>query len=291
MTKVVLAIMAPTVNLANYLFGVDRGYFKAEGLDVEVIVRPGARNTEAVLKGEADFGVANECVIQEALRGPTELRILLQVLIDPLHSVLVQKDIQSLADLKGRNIAVPAAGSTPEIQTRRFLKDHGLEPGRDITVVPQPPADTMADRIGRFVSGEYSALIASPPTPFALQAKGYQAIAELSDAFPECASHGLVATQKTIAERPDVVKAMVRAYTKGVTELKTNRSAALEFIEKRFNMDSDTAARCWELMRSRWTASLSWDALKRETAFHAQNAGVVPVAPESFTDPRFAPTA
>ena len=53
--RVRLAIMAPSLNLCNYLFGIERGFFLREALDVEVMIRPGLRNTEAVARGEADF--------------------------------------------------------------------------------------------------------------------------------------------------------------------------------------------------------------------------------------------
>jgi ABC-type nitrate/sulfonate/bicarbonate transport system substrate-binding protein len=289
---VCLAIMAPTLNLCNYLFGIEQGFFRKEGLDVEVIVRPGLRNTLAVAEGEADFGAdfgaANECVIQTALRGPTDLRILLQVLNDPLHELIVQRGIRSIQDLKGKQVAVPAAGSTPEIQTRQFLRKSGLIPDRDVFVIPQAPADTMADRIRKFEEGVYAALIASPPTPFLLQEKGYNSITELSGHFPRTASHGLVATTATIARRHLLVEAMVRGYVRGVTALKEDREAALSFISGRFNVEASLAGRCYDVLKERWTAGLSLEALRSEIEFQARNAGVDPIAVEAITDSRFA---
>ncbi|OGA04570.1 MAG: hypothetical protein A3H35_17570 [Betaproteobacteria bacterium RIFCSPLOWO2_02_FULL_62_17] len=282
-----LAIMAPTLNLCNYLFGIEQGFFRREGLEVNVIVRPGLRNTQAVLQGEADFGAANECVIQTALRGPTDLRILLQVLNDPLHELIVQKGIRSLEDLKGKQVAVPAAGSTPEIQARQFLRNSGLVPDRDVFVVPQVPADTMADRIRKFEEGVYAALIASPPAPFFLQAKGYNSLTELSSHFPGTASHGLVATTTTIATRRSMVEAMVRGYTHGVTALKEDREAALRFISGHFHLERALAGRCYDLLKDRWTAGLSMDSLRTECEFQARNAGVDPIVPESIADNSF----
>ena len=284
---VCLAIMAPTLNLCNYLYGIEQGFFRKEGIDVKVIVRPGLRNTQAVLQGEADFGAANECVIQAALRGPTELRILLQVLNDPLHDLIVQRGVRNLQDLKGKQVAVPAAGSTPEIQTRQFLRDNGLVPDRDVVVVPQAPTDTMEDRIRKFEEGIYAGLVASPPTPLLLQAKGYHAITELSSHFPGTASHGLVATATTIATRRPLVEAMVRGYVRGVTALKHDREAAIEFISARFRLESSLAGRCYDLLKDRWTAGLSLESLRTECEFHARNAGVDRFAPETIADGSF----
>lgn len=285
---VCLAIMAPTLNLCNYLYGIENGFFRREGIDVKVIVRPGLRNTQAVESGEADFCAANECVIQMAQRGPTDLRIILQVLNDPLHDVIVREGTESILELKGKNIAVPAAGSTPEIQTRLFLQQSGLEPGRDVFVVPQVAPDTMADRIRKFEEGVYAALVASPPTPFLLHAKGHKSFTELSSHFPGTASHGMVATVATIANRRPLVEAMVRGYVRGVTALKEDRDAAIAFIASHFHLDALVAGRCYDLMHDRWTAGLSLESLRTECAFHGQNAGVAAIAAQSIVDDSFA---
>ena len=282
-----LAIMAPTLNLCNYLFGIEQGFFLKEGIEVEVIIRPGLRNTQAVAQGEADFGAANECVIQTAMRGPTDLRILLQVLNDPLHDLIVQPGIRSLEDLRGKQVAVPGDGSTPEIQTRLFLQKNGLVPDRDVFVVPQAPAETMGDRVRKFEEGAFAALIASPPTPLLLQAKGYHSLTELSSHFPGTASHGLVATTTTIERRRALVEAVVRGYVRGVTALKKDRVAALRFITGRFHLEASLAGRCYDLLRDRWTAGLSLESLRAECEFQARNAGVDPIAPEAITDASF----
>ena len=174
--KVSLAIMAPSMNLCNYLFGIHRGFFLEEGLEVEVIFRPGRRNTDAVMSGEADFGAANECVIKEALQGPTDLKILLQVLKDPLHDLIVTPEIETLQDLKGKRIATPAEGSTPLVQTKMFFQNNGLIPDRDVILVPQAHGQTMKDRIRQFEQGEYTGLIAAPPTPSLLHKKGFKSL-------------------------------------------------------------------------------------------------------------------
>lgn len=279
---VCLAIMAPTLNLCNYLFGIEQGFFRKEGLEVKLIIRPGLRNTRAVEQGEADFGAANECVIQTALRGATDLRILLQVLKEPLHDLIVQPGIRDVHGLKGRRIAVPGAGSTPEIQTRLFLRKSGLVPDQDVLVVPQASGETMADRIRKFEEGEYAGLIASPPNPFLLHERGYKSITELSTHFPGSASHGLVATTPTIAKRRSLVEAMVRGYVNGVTALKEDREAALRFISGHFQLERSLAGRCYDLLKDRWTAELSLESLRTEIGFHAHHAGVEPIAPEAI---------
>jgi ABC-type nitrate/sulfonate/bicarbonate transport system substrate-binding protein len=218
--KVRLAIMAPSLNLCNYFFSIEQGFFLREALDVEVMIRPGQRNTDAVARGEADFGAANECVIQTALEGPTDLRILLQVLKDPIHDLIVAPGIESFEHFRGQRIAIPVAGSTPEIQTRLLLQEQGLLPARDVFLVPRAPGEKMADHVRGLEAGAYAGLVAAPPILFLLENKGFRSLMELSTHFPGAASHGLVATTSTIAERRLIVEAMVRGYVRGVTGLR-----------------------------------------------------------------------
>jgi ABC-type nitrate/sulfonate/bicarbonate transport system substrate-binding protein len=286
--RVRLAIMAPSLNLCNYLFGIERGFFLQEALDVQVMIRPGLRNTEAVARGEADFGAANECVIQTALAGPTDLRILLQVLKDPVHDLIVASGIESFEHFRGQRIATPVAGSTPEIQTRLLLQEQGLLAGRDVFLVPRAPGEKMADHVRGLEAGAYAGLVAAPPILFLLENKGFRSLIELSSHFPGAASHGLVATTATIANRRPLVDAMVRGYIRGVAALKTDREAAVEFIARRFKLELPLAVRCYDGLKDLWSADLSPDNLRSVIAFHARTLGRSPIALVSVVDTRFA---
>jgi ABC-type nitrate/sulfonate/bicarbonate transport system substrate-binding protein len=286
--KVRLAIMAPSLNLCNYLFAVEQGFFLRESLDVEVMIRPGPRNVEAVAHGEADFGAANECAIQAALQGPTDLRIILQVLKDPIHHLIVGPGIQSLGGFQGKRIATPVRGSIPEVQTRFLLQQHGLLPDRDVFLTPRAPGEKMADHVRGLEAGLYAALVAAPPILFLLENKGFRALTELSARFPGASSLGLVATTTTIATRRSLVEAMVRGYARGVTALKTDPETATDFIARRFKLEAPLAVRCYDALKDLWCADLSPDLLRSEIAFNARVLGRNPIEIESIMDGQFA---
>lgn len=286
--KVRLAIMAPSLNLCNYLFGVEQGFFLRESLDVEVMIRPGPRNAEAVAGGEADFGAANECAIQTALKGPTDLRIILQVLKDPLHHLIVGPRIQGLRDLQGKRIATPVVGSIPEVQTRLLLQEHGLLPNQDVSLTPRAPGEKMADHVRGLETGVYAGLVAAPPIFFLLESKGFRALTELSSNFPGTSSLGLVTNRDTVTKRRSVVEAMVRGYSRGVTALKTERETAVDFIARRFKLEPPLAVRCYDALKDLWCADLSPKLLHSEIAFHARILNRNPIELESIVDGRFA---
>lgn len=280
--------MAPSLNLCNYLFGIEQGFFLRESLDVEVLIRPGPRNTEAVVRGEADFGAANECAIQAALRGSTSLRIVLQVLKDPIHHLIVGARIHSLRDLQEKRIATPVAGSIPEVQTRLLLQEHNLLPDRDVFLVPRAPREKMTDHVRGLEAGIYAGLVAAPPILFLLENKGFRALTELSSHFPGASTLGLVTGIDTITNRRPLVEAMVRGYSRGVTALKTERETAVDFIARRFKLALPLAVRCYDTLRNLWCADLSPKLLRSEIDFHARILKRKPIELESIMDGRFA---
>src|SRR5207253_2572021 len=109
----------------------------------------------------------------------------------------------------------------------------------------------------------------------------------LSTHFPGTASHGMIATTQFIAAHEATVAAMVRAFTRGVSVLKSDRHRAVGYIGRRFKLDEKLAAQCYDLMREHWTASLSLDALRVECDFHARVAGLPAITPERIADARF----
>jgi ABC-type nitrate/sulfonate/bicarbonate transport system substrate-binding protein len=146
----------------------------------------------------------------------------------------------------------------------------------------------MADHVRGLEAGAYAGLVAAPPILFLLENKGFRSLTELSSHFPGAASHGLVATTATIANRRPLVEAMVRGYVRGVAALKTDREAAVEFIARRFKLELSLAVRCYDGLKDLWSADLSPDILRSEIAFHARTLGRSPIALESVVDTQFA---
>jgi hypothetical protein len=83
---------------------------------------------------------------------------------------------------------------------------------------------------------------------------------------------------------------MVRGYVRGVTALKTDREAAVEFIARRFQLELPLAVRCYDGLKNLWSADLSPDILRSEIDFHARTLGRSPIELESIVDSQFAAT-
>ena len=76
--------------------------------------------------------------------------------------------IRTIRDLKGKTVAVPELESAHRLFVVSMATYVGLDPSRDITFVVYPPADSVQ----RLADGQVDALMAFPPIPQELRAKG-----------------------------------------------------------------------------------------------------------------------
>ncbi|MDR3153917.1 MAG: ABC transporter substrate-binding protein [Deltaproteobacteria bacterium] len=130
---------APKVIKAGYTGGLcegpihiahERGFFKDEGLDVELIkLEPGA-NFEAIAAGQIDASFGLLATLIQPLSNGLPIKI-----TTGLHTgcdkVLVKPDsgIKAAADLKGKRIGVPSLTSSPIMFARRALAAAGVKVG------------------------------------------------------------------------------------------------------------------------------------------------------------------
>src|SRR5262249_49383901 len=107
-----------------------KGCFIREGIDLIVIPIPGGtdRIVAALDKGEVDTGRnATPYMIQAALQGSPSVAIAAQTL-NPVYSLIVNPQIKSFADLKGKVIGLSTPGDTITLSTVRLLAHRGVRP-------------------------------------------------------------------------------------------------------------------------------------------------------------------
>jgi len=109
---------------------VEKGFFEAEGLKVEIIKLAPGTAFEAVTAGKTEAGFALLASLIQPLSNGLPIKI-----TTGLHTgcdkLLVPKDsnIKTLADLKGKRIGVPSMNSSPIIFAKRALADAGVGVG------------------------------------------------------------------------------------------------------------------------------------------------------------------
>ena len=126
--KVTFSYSAVSMTWFPVKVAVERGFFRNEGLEAQLIQMNGNIATVALANGHIDFSLNISPVLNGAMQG---LRTKLVAALNsrPLFSLVVRPEITSSSDLKGKVFAVSSFGNTQAILTEKHLQHLGLKKG------------------------------------------------------------------------------------------------------------------------------------------------------------------
>ena len=214
---------------AGFIAMVDKGGFGAKhGLKIEILqIKAGATLMKALIAGEidsVDMGAAESIVA--GVRG-TGVKIVGCTWPGVPQVVLVRAEIKTLADLKGKNVAISSPGSLPDLLFRGML-DAANVPFSDVKLATQG-ADL--DRYKSLISGITDAAVVSNEFEAVMPAN-IKVLAKGSTAVPKFIRLCLATSNKVLTERrADLVKfvaAEMDAYKYAATHRDENIKLAHE---------------------------------------------------------------
>src|SRR5207247_6195896 len=124
-----------------------RGIFRRQGLDTEVIVVGGAGTTgvSALLAGDIQYvSAAGDAIVNANLRGGDTVMIA-SVINRGLQRIIVKPDIKTQADLKGKRVGVTRVGAVSHTVLMMILRRWGST-DRDVQVVQLGSSPNMFAR-------------------------------------------------------------------------------------------------------------------------------------------------
>jgi NitT/TauT family transport system substrate-binding protein len=220
LTKVPVQIPSISPAIAVFAVARERGYYRQEGLDVQLVVIPSALGTQALLAGSIKFATAGGSGLLPILRG-APMRYLFTSFSRPMFWLYAKSDIRSVAALKGKKVGVSSLGSGPDSLLREVLKKHGLDANRDVAVMP------VGSGTGRFFAlqaGSVDAAMLSVPANLLAQEAGFRELVSfINEEWIEL--QGTVnATEQLLAAEPGLVEKFLRATLKGFIYYREQRA-------------------------------------------------------------------
>jgi NitT/TauT family transport system substrate-binding protein len=218
---------APGAGYADLYVAADHGIYKKHGLNVELVrLNDSSQLVAGLTSGSVQVGVGVGQDTAAAIMKGTDLRYV--AMSEPRYNLELwaSPDIKSVADLKGKKVALTSPGSQSDFGLTALLKKHGLT-RNDVTgvFVKSIPAEVAA-----LQSGAVSALLTQPPQGTETREKGAVRIATLTDLdFPL----GMYTVQgKYLDANREVVRRFVQAEAEALQFLRTNEKDTLQSIMK-----------------------------------------------------------
>ena len=201
------------------------GYFEEEGLDVELLLVPGADKVAAsVLSGDVQIGFCgSEATIYIYNQGQEDYLINFAGLTKRDGSFIISREkIEdfTLDDLKGKTIIGGRIGGMPEMTLEYTLKEAGIDPNTDLTIDTSIEFAAMS---GAFIGGTGDFVSLFEPNALQLEQQGYgyvvASLGELGGVVPYTAYN---AKKSYIESNPDVIEGFTKAIQKGLDYVHNN---------------------------------------------------------------------
>ena len=178
--KVRLSEVAHTIFYAPQYVAIEKGYFKEEGIDIELSLANGAdKVSAALLSGDSDIGFCgSEATIYVYNGGEKDyLKTFAQLTRKDGSFIVSREKIKNfkLEDLKGKTVIGGRSGGMPEMTFEYALKQNGIDPRNDVDIDTSVAFPAMS---GAFIGGQGDFVTLFEPNATQVERQGYGYVVE-----------------------------------------------------------------------------------------------------------------
>ena len=225
LTTVRIGYVSRSILDMPFIIARDRGYFREEGLEPELIFIKAAQTIPAMLAGGIDFGTATGTAITAALSG-IDVRVVFAMSDKPSFDLIALPSITNLQQMRGKKLGITAFGALAETLAREIFLANKL-PQEQVTFIPLGTSDVLYVALK---AGTIDATMLQIPQTFLAQDEGFRKLASGADVY-RVVQGGLTTAKATISERPELVTKVIRATLRAVRLIKNDKTYALEFMK------------------------------------------------------------
>jgi NitT/TauT family transport system substrate-binding protein len=256
LTKISLPMgYIPNIQFAPMYVALEKGYFREAGIDLELDYKFETDGVALVGAGELPFAVVSgEQVLLARAQGLPVTYVAAWYQEYPV-SIVAKSQVGVLIpqDLKGKKVGLPGLFGANYVGLRALLFEAQMSES-DLTL------DSIGfNQVELMATGEQDVVVGyTANEPIQLRARGI-AVTEIRVAdYVQLASNGILASEEIIAENPDLVRAFVGAFLKGLGDTIANPDEAFELSEAHIpnfaDLDANVQMEVLETSIEQWQA-------------------------------------
>jgi NitT/TauT family transport system substrate-binding protein len=247
--KVVVTYSSRSIASIDLFIAQERGYFREEGLDAQLVQVRATAAIAAIVSGDVDALGSIGSAIRAIPRG-APIKVLAVSLRRPVFWLVARPELKSFSDLKGKVMGTTTLGGSQHTAGVRMLRRAGLNPDKDVTVVLGGDVPTQLQAL---INGSIQIGILSPP--MIIVARDKYKMNVLASAMEEFTSlqNGLGVLDRNLKEQRELVKRILRARAKGNRFFHQNERGTSEILAKVLSVDFQTALETHRLSRFAFT--------------------------------------
>jgi NitT/TauT family transport system substrate-binding protein len=266
--KVTLSYSAVSMTWFPVKVAVEKGFFRNEGLEPQLIQMNGNVATVALANGHIDFSLNISPVLNGAMQG-LGTKLVAALNSRPLFALVVRREITSASDLKGKVLAVASFGNTQAILTEKHLHHLGLNKGDyQLLALGATPA-----RIAALEKNIAQGSLMPLPTNVQLESRGYRLLGNTAEIVIHPIA-GLGVQEERIKKDPDLITRALRATLRSLQLLQATPRDTLKILMSWTRATEKDALRALELAKPGFSAngmlgdedlSIEWTFIQQQT--------------------------
>jgi len=225
LTTVRIGYVSRSILDMPFIIARDRGLFREEGLEPELIFIRAGLTPQVLLAGGIDFGTATGTGISAAVNG-ADIRLIFALTDRPSFDLISVPSITNIQQLRGKKLGISGIGALAEILARQILIANHVPP-EQVTFLPLGTSDVTFIALK---AGAIDATMLQIPQKFFAIDDGFRKLAAGADVY-RAVMGGLTTTRATLAERPELVSKMIRATTRAVRLIRNDKKYVIDFMK------------------------------------------------------------
>ena len=213
-TPLSAVVISVSVTIWPAIVADKKGYFKDEGLDFDFINSGSStRSAQQVAAGSAPIGSSSMVDTMRAIDKGARIKVFLNSLAVGTHSLIGQKAIHSVKDLKGKRVMTGGTGDITNLWWYAMARANGLDPEKDVELFY---SGSTGARLAALVAGGVDATMLSTPQSFKAIQDGYSDLGPVAPYLGEFPMMIWAVNDAWAATHEKELKAFARAHDKAV---------------------------------------------------------------------------
>lgn len=238
--KVPITISSRSNTSVPYYVAMSKGFFREEGLDVEVIQANPRLGVMALMNGDVYFTGTFVSTVRGILSG-FPLKIILVSVKRGVYYLIAHSSVKDINDLKGKRLGVSSIRGSDHLVAEELFRSKGFNPAQ---LQPVALGDTSV-RLQSVMTGAVEVTALSPPHDLMAQNAGLKALA----GPPEIGmpASGMITSERLIKENPQFVRRGVRAILKANRFIAENRQETVKVLLQWVKQTPEIASRSYDV--------------------------------------------
>ena len=214
--------------MAPIWVGQEAALFTKHGINVDLKYLAATTAVQGMVGGGEEVGLVGNQGIDAKLEGADLIYIAssLPVFVFQLYA---RPEIKSVADLKGKVVAVTQPAASTDYAMRIVLKRNGLEPDKDVKIMY---AQDITNVLNSVSVGNAAAGIMSAPTSLKAKAAGIKSILNITELKIPFLFTAVLSSPKVMREKNEALIRFLRGYIEALAVIRKDKETTLKSMAK-----------------------------------------------------------